>query len=83
MALRTGICYHADAYAYWFQSALRINGPSNHLDRRDDAARAYVFQSALRINGPSNRLARELTPGQRRFQSALRINGPSNRRQDV
>ena len=39
--------------AAMFQSALRINGPSNAIEER-----RYIvdkgFQSALRINGPSN-----------------------------
>ena len=37
-----------------FQSALRINGPSNYRTP-DGRVVTYKFQSALRINGPSNR----------------------------
>ena len=79
MALRTVAKCEDAKSAREFQSALRINGPSNLIGF---AEREFFlqFQSALRINGPSNPGWARGRWGGAPFQSALRINGPSNYR---
>ena len=67
-----------------FQSALRMRGLFNEIDRAHREKIAAMFQSALRMRGLFNRPRKKRPrPRKKLFQSALRMRGLFNRQREV